>query len=131
MNRILNSDLSDAEHGEYMQLLERVVGNATIEAELREQAQHFIEYQHGADNMSGNANAQRPEAGPRDHAGSGTTMFSMAPMPSISTRITSPTLRNCGGFAAAPMPEGVPVARMSPGSSVITVERCAICCQMS
>jgi hypothetical protein len=55
----------------------------------------------GADNMSCNADAQRPEARPRDQAGSGTTMFSMAPMPSISTRITSPTLRNCGGLKAA------------------------------
>ena len=58
----------------------------------------------------------------RRQTGSANTMFSMWPMPSISTRITSPTFRNDGGFIPAPTPDGVPVARMSPGSSVITVD---------
>lgn len=55
--------------------------------------------------------------------GSATTVFSMWPMPSISTRITSPTFRKQGGVIAAPTPEGVPVASRSPGSSVITVDK--------
>ncbi len=52
-------------------------------------------------------------------------------MPSISTRTTSPAARKRGGFIAMPTPEQVPVASTSPGSSVITVERCSICCHTS
>ena len=41
--------------------------------------------------------------------------FSMKPMPSISTRTTSPAFRNCGGLRPMPTPAGVPVAITSPG----------------
>src|ERR1700730_15213060 len=53
--------------------------------------------------------------------GCGTTRFSMCPMPSISTRTTSPLCKYTGGCLAPPTPAGEPVARMSPGSSVNTV----------
>jgi len=43
------------------------------------------------------------------------------PSPSISTSITSPCLRNTGGFRANPTPGGVPVAITSPGSSVAQI----------
>ena len=48
------------------------------------------------------------------------TGFRRRPRRSISTSTTSPARRKRGGFCAAPIPPGVPVAMMSPGSSVIT-----------
>ena len=43
-----------------------------------------------------------------------------SPIPSISTRTTSPTFSSPSGngWRTAPMPAGVPVAITSPGSSV-------------
>jgi hypothetical protein len=40
-------------------------------------------------------------------------------MPEISTSITSPAFRKSAGSLLKPTPAGVPVAIMSPGSSVI------------
>lgn len=51
------------------------------------------------------------------------TVFSIAPMPSISHRTTSPACRNFGGSMPAPTPSGVPVAMRSPGWSVNAVVR--------
>ena len=45
------------------------------------------------------------------------------PIRSISTSTTSPGFRNSGGLRAKPTPLGVPVARMSPASSVRPRER--------
>src|SRR5829696_1009311 len=47
-------------------------------------------------------------------------------MPSISTSISSPGLRNTGGLRAKPTPGGVPVAITSPGSSVIDSDKNSI-----
>ena len=56
-----------------------------------------------------------------------------SPMPSISTRTTSPTLSSPSGngWRTAPIPAGVPVAMTSPGSSVNAFERCATCSKQS
>ena len=54
-----------------------------------------------------------------DQAGSAATMWlHKVPMPSMVVSITSPGWRNSGGVRAKPTPAGVPVAMMSPGSSV-------------
>src|SRR4029077_5898888 len=45
--------------------------------------------------------------------------FSTQPIPSISQRARSPGRRKTGGSRKTPTPDGVPVAMMSPGSSVI------------
>ena len=47
------------------------------------------------------------------------TVLSSSPSPSISTRMRSPGLRNQGGSAAMPTPDGVPVTSRSPGSRVM------------
>ncbi len=52
---------------------------------------------------------------------SAATRLRRAPRPEISTSTTSPSRRKRP--AATPTPAGVPVARMSPGSSVMTVLR--------
>src|SRR5690606_33637643 len=49
--------------------------------------------------------------------------FSRCPIPSISVRSTDPFRRNTAGSRALPTPPGVPVAMMSPGSSVTIVLR--------
>jgi hypothetical protein len=46
----------------------------------------------------------------------------MAPRPEIAHSTTSPRTRNRGGSKPMPTPAGVPVAMMSPGSSVIPAE---------
>src|SRR5579859_23643 len=45
------------------------------------------------------------------------------PMPSISVSMMSPAFKNSGGLRAKPTPLGVPVAMMSPASSVMPCER--------
>ena len=50
----------------------------------------------------------------------------MAPMPSISMRTTSPARSQRGGLKPMPTPAGVPVAMMSPGSSVMPREQVSI-----
>ena len=49
--------------------------------------------------------------------------FSRTPMRSISTDTRSPSARNRGGLRNTPTPDGVPVATMSPGSSVNAIEQ--------
>ena len=56
------------------------------------------------------------------HARHSTNRFSSVPMPSISTRTTSPLFRYFGGSKPMPTPAGVPVAMMSPGISVMPAE---------
>ena len=51
-----------------------------------------------------------------------TILLRSAPMASIADSITSPGWRYSGGVRPWPTPAGVPVAMMSPGSSVITSE---------
>ena len=51
------------------------------------------------------------------YSANGTTVWRWRPRPSISSSITSPALRYCGGFITEPTPGGVPVVTMSPGSS--------------
>jgi len=55
-----------------------------------------------------------------------TAGFSRTPIPSISTRTRSPGLIQRRGLREVPTPAGVPVATMSPGSSVITAESSAM-----
>src|SRR5690348_17433857 len=50
----------------------------------------------------------------------------ICPMPSISVSTISPALRYSGGLRAKPTPLGVPVAMISPGSSVMPCERMEI-----
>ncbi len=52
--------------------------------------------------------------------------FSIAPMPSISMRTTSPGCSHFGGLKPMPTPRGVPVAMTSPGSSVMPREQVSI-----
>ena len=47
------------------------------------------------------------------------TVFSSAPMPSISQRTTSPGRMYFGGSKAMPTPEGVPMAMMVPARRVM------------
>ncbi len=44
-NRILNSELSDSERAEYIRALRAVVESSDAHQEVRNAAQHFIEYQ--------------------------------------------------------------------------------------
>src|SRR6266508_473361 len=83
----------------------------------------------------GRGEGEMPDRDDVDHAGapSGASdpsraaiRVSSTPSPSISTRISSPALRNSGGLRPAPTPDGVPVAITSPGSSAITLARCSI-----
>ena len=46
-------------------------------------------------------------------------MFSSVPIPEIVMLTVSPATNQRGGVIAAATPDGVPVAMMSPGSSVI------------
>src|SRR5579883_2504059 len=55
-----------------------------------------------------------------------TTLFRSVPMPSISVSTTSPSCRYSGGLRAKPTPLGVPVAMISPGSSVMPSESSAM-----
>src|SRR5438270_10784719 len=54
------------------------------------------------------------------------TGLRILPMRSISTSTTSPSCKKRGGVRLNPTPEGVPVAMISPGSSVIRELRNAI-----
>ena len=52
-----------------------------------------------------------------------TILFLMTPIPSTSVSMTSPSFIYSGGVRPRPTPSGVPVAMMSPGSSVIPFDR--------
>src|SRR5260370_3895606 len=54
------------------------------------------------------------------------TGLRMRPMRSISTSTTSPSCKKSGGVRLNPTPDGVPVAMISPGSSVMRELRKAI-----
>ena len=100
--------------------LGRFVGNQDPDAGPSEQQSQRIPGRPGADDDDV-AIARRAHAAP-----SARQTASMAPNPSISQRTVSPGLRNCRGSIAAPTPPGVPVKMMSPGSSVIACDNCAI-----
>jgi hypothetical protein len=79
----------------------------------------------GASAVAAQASARRrivhiaASPGPADRAYpvNGTTVWRWRPRPSISSSITSPAFRYCGGFITEPTPGGVPVVTTSPGSS--------------
>src|ERR1035441_7805262 len=79
----------------------------------RDQAQHARASIAG---LGGHRSQRRRRAG-RAGAYSARTGLTTAPSPSISTSTTSPALRKL--LRLAPTPDGVPVAMMSPGTSVI------------
>src|SRR5450755_5072748 len=54
------------------------------------------------------------------------TALRNTPMCSISTSMTSPSVRKTGGSIAKPTPSGVPVAMISPGSSVMPLDNSAM-----
>src|SRR3546814_18436563 len=68
------------------------------------------------------ANGFRHDAGLQ----TATTGLRRVPIFSISHSTTSPGHRNSCGSRPAPKPAGVPVAMISPGSSVITLDMSAI-----
>src|SRR5690606_37874715 len=55
-----------------------------------------------------------------------TSLFSSSPSPWMVTFTTSPAFMNSGGLRAKPTPDGVPVAMISPGSSVMIRDRCSM-----
>ena len=55
--------------------------------------------------------------------GSATTGFTNSPIPSTRTATSSPGFSQRGGLRAKPTPGGVPVAMISPGSNVKTLDK--------
>ena len=77
--------------------------------------------------MTASSGGERPPSG----TCSWTTSFSIAPSPSISTRTRSPGFSHGRPSIAAAIPDGVPVAITSPGSSVHACERISTCRKQS